>query len=236
VKLRIRLAKQHTARFFSHLDIQRTLERILRRAELPMAYSQGFNPHPRMSFASALATGVSSEGEFIDVDLTEPVAPEEFVVRANRCSPPGLTFVEAREVPAKGDSLFSLVDTADYRITLQAADVQVVADAVAAFLAADVVEVAKEGKRGTRLVNIREQVYALTVEGSLPEPDGAGLVVNLRAVLQSGSQGSLKSETLAEGLALVSPAFSDCVLVSAHRLMIYRREPRTGALQLPWDL
>jgi radical SAM-linked protein len=236
VKLRIRLAKQHTARFFSHLDIQRTLERTLRRAALPLAYSQGFNPHPRMSFASALATGASSEGEFIDVDLTDDVAPAEFVARANRCTPPGLTFVDAREVPAKGDSLFSLVDTAAYRLTLSAASVAVVADAVAAFLAQDVIEVAKEGKRGTRLVNIREQVYDLAVEGSLPEPGGARVVVNLRAVLQSGSQGSLKPETLAEGLAQVSPAFADTVLVGTHRLMIYRREPRTGALQEPWDL
>lgn len=236
MKLRIRLAKQHTARFFSHLDIQRTLERTLRRAALPLAYSQGFNPHPRMSFASALATGASSEGEFIDVDLTEPVAPAEFVERANRCSPPGLTFVEAREVPAKGDSLFSLVDTAEYRLTLSAASVAAVAEAVAAFLARDVVEVAKEGKRGTRLVNIREQVYDLTVEGSLPEPDGARVVVNLRAVLQSGAQGSLKPETLAEGLAQVWPAFADTVLVGTHRLMIYRREPGTGTLTSPWEL
>lgn len=236
MKLRIRLTKQHTARFFSHLDIQRTLERTLRRAALPLAYSQGFNPHPRMSFASALATGVSSEGEFIDVELSEPVAPEEFVARANRCSPPGLTFVEAREVPSKGDSLFSLVDTAEYRLTFSAVTPAAVADAVAALLAEDVVEVAKEGKRGTRLVNIREQVYDLTVEGSLPEPDGARVVVNVRAVLQSGAQGSLKPETLAEGLAQVSPAFGGTVLVGTHRLMIYRRDPGTGALQMPWDL
>lgn len=236
MKLRIRFAKQHTARFFSHLDVQRTLERALRRAALPVAYSQGFNPHPRMSFASALATGTSSEGEFIDVELSEPVEPAAFVERSNRCFPPGLAFLEAREVPLKGDSLFSLIDTAEYRLTLSAPSREAVAGAVAAFMARESVEIEKEGKRGTRMVNIREQVYALDVEGSFPEPDGGQVVVNLRAVLQSGSQGSLKPETLADGLKLVFPDFGDTTLVSAHRLMVCRRDARTGRLESPWDL
>ncbi|HWI65269.1 MAG TPA: TIGR03936 family radical SAM-associated protein [Symbiobacteriaceae bacterium] len=232
MKLRVRFAKQDRARFFSHLDVQRTLERTLRRAALPIAYSQGFNPHPRMSFASALATGTSSEGEFIDVETSEPVPPAEFVERANRCLPPGVRMVEAREVPPKGDSLFSLVDTAEYRLTLRAPSVDVVNEAVAAFMGRESVEVEKEGKRGARVVNIREQVYTLEVEGGSPDSDS----VSVRAVLQSGAQGSLKPETLWEGLVQVCPGFAAVEFQGTHRLMIYRRNPRSGELELPWDL
>lgn len=232
MKLRVRLAKEQLARFFSHLDVQRTLERTLRRATLPIAYSQGFNPHPRLSFASALATGVSSEGEFIDLELAEPVAPAEFLARANLAAPPGIRFLEAREVPLKGDSLFSLIDTAEYRLTLGAASAAAVAEAAAAFMAAAQVEVEKEGKRGARLVNIREQVHALTLEESRPHTGP----VALRAVLQSGAQGSLKPDTLLDGLKLVYPPLGEADLLSVHRLMIYRRAPRTGQLLPPWDL
>lgn len=239
MKLRIRMAKQHLAKFHSHLDVQRTMERALRRAALPIAYTQGFNPHPRMSFASALATGSSSEGEFIDIELSEPMAPEVFVAQANRFCPPGLQLVEARVAPDKGDSLFSLIDVAAYRLTVKVPGVLgagAVEQAAAAFLDRDVVEVEKETKRGTRLVNIRELVYSLAVETILPDPGGDAVLVNLRTQLQSGSQGSLKPEALLEGLKLVDPALAPAELVGEHRLMLYHRDEATGALVEPWDL
>jgi radical SAM-linked protein len=239
VKLRVRFGKKDLTRFLSHLDLQRTLERTLRRAALPLAYTQGFNPHPRISFASALATGTSSEGEFVDVELTVTMAPEEFMDRANRCAPTGLRMLEARGVADKGESLFSLIDVAEYRLTFSLpapVPVGALADAVAAFMAQAVVEVEKEGKRGLRLVNIRELVHGLQVEGSLPEPDGGGTVVNVAALLQSGAQGSLKPEVLLDGLRAVAPGLDSVALVRTHRLMLYRRDPDTGDLIPPWSL
>lgn len=239
MKLRVRLAKQHMARYMSHLDLQRTLERILRRAGLPLAYTQGFTPHPKISFASALATGAGSEGEFVDVDLTEPVTPEEFMARANQFCSPGVAVVEARVAPPKGDSLFSLIDAAEYRLTLlvpSAVGAEAVEAAVRAFLGAAEVAVAKETKRGVQTVNIREQVFQLAVEGVLPEPGTDNVLVNLRAVLQSGSQGSLKPELLLTGLAQAAPALAAVTLVGTHRLMLYRQNPQTGALEEPWYL
>lgn len=237
--LRVRLAKQHMARFFSHLDLQRTLERSLRRADLPIAYTQGFNPHPRISFGSALATGSSSEGEFIDIELAEPVAPDAFVAQANRYCPPGLRLLEARAVACKGDALFAGLDVAEYRLTLSvppSVGAGAVEAAVAAFLSAAAVEVEKETKRGNRLVNIRELVHALQVETVLPAPSGEGSVVNLRTLLQSGQQGSLKPALLLEGLKLIAPPIAPAELVGEHRLMQYRRNPETGALEEPWDV
>ncbi|MFZ5827321.1 MAG: TIGR03936 family radical SAM-associated protein [Bacillota bacterium] len=224
MKLRVRLAKTGMARFFSHLDLQRTIERTLRRAGLPIAYSQGFNPHPRISFASALATGTSSEGEFIDVELTEEMEPQAFVAQANAHCPQGIRLMEARHLPAaKGDSLMSLIDAAEYRLTVTGADLGQLQAAVDGLLAAETVEVTKEGRTGPRQVNIRPQVYALEVTGP----------GELRAVVQTGPQGNLKPEDLLTGLRTLAP---DLALSQTHRLALYRRDPETGALTEPWAL
>lgn len=221
--MRVRLAKTGRARFLSHLDLQRAVERILRRADLPIAFSQGFNPHPRVSFGSALATGTSSEGEFLDVELTRPVAPEEFVARTNAVAPAGLRVLEARRAPEGGASLAALLDAAEYRITLEGVDPERLARAVEDFLAADEVVVTRTGKSGPRPVNIRPQVYHL-------EMTGPG---ELRAVVQTGPRGNLKPEDL---VAALRPAIGEPVRVESHRLMLYRRDPETGALTEPWSL
>lgn len=226
MKLRVRLSKTGTARFFSHLDLQSALERILRRADLPIAYSQGFSPHPRISFGSALATGASSEGEFIDLELSRPVNPAEFLAQANAFSPRGLRFMEAREVPAKGDSLMALLDAAEYLLTLSGAALESLKEAVDRFRAAEVVDVVKEGRSGPRQVNIRPQVYDLEVTGA----------DQLRAVVQTGPNGNLKPEDLVNGLRSLSPELGEPALVQTHRLMLYRRDPGAGALLDPWSL
>lgn len=226
LKLRVRLSKTGMARFFSHLDLQRTLERILRRAGLPIAYSQGFSPHPRISFGSALATGTSSEGEFIDVELAQPMEPEAFVAQANAHCPQGFAFMEARPVEGKSDSLMALINAAEYRLTLTGDAPERLQAGVDALLAAETVEVTKEGRTGPRQVNIRPQVYALEVTGP----------GELRAVVQTGPQGNLKPDDLVNGLRTLASDLDEMALSQTHRLMLYQRNPETGELAEPWAL
>ena len=89
----------------SHLDIQRTLQRAFRRAGLPLLYSGGFNPHPQFSFATAAATGMSSDGEWFEVQLYEDVSPEEFLRRANDALPNGMSVSDAFIAPENFGSL-----------------------------------------------------------------------------------------------------------------------------------
>ena len=226
MRLRIRLAKVGLARFLSHLDLQRTVERGLRRAELPLAFTQGFNPHPRISYASALATGTSSEGEFLDVDLTEPVDPADFLARANLQLPQDVRLLEARPAPEGGDSLMAQINAAAYRLTVEGADQAALEAAVAAFLAAGAVVVTREGRSGPRPVDIRPQVYDLAFSGP----------GELRTVVQTGSEGNLKPEEVLAGLAQLSPNLAGADLALTHRLMLYRRDPETGVLAEPWSL
>ncbi|MCZ2115847.1 MAG: TIGR03936 family radical SAM-associated protein [Anaerolineae bacterium] len=104
-RMRITLAKGGAARFISHLDVTRALERAFNRAALPLAYSQGFNRRPRLSLAAALPLGYTSEAEIADVWLVESLAPQNFLEQLSPMMPPGITVVSAAEVPLAAPSL-----------------------------------------------------------------------------------------------------------------------------------
>src|SRR5580765_4058519 len=89
-RYRIRFSKLGKIRFTSHRDVARMWERALRRATLPVAYTEGFSPHPKLSFGLALSTGHESLGEYLDIDMATPVAVEELPARLDPCLPIGL--------------------------------------------------------------------------------------------------------------------------------------------------
>jgi radical SAM-linked protein len=97
-KVRLRFAKRGDLRLVSHHDLMRCLERALRRARLPVAESQGFNPRPKAVFALALALGIEGQREVLDLELTDPLEPAEVVRRLTEVAPPGLDFLEAEAV------------------------------------------------------------------------------------------------------------------------------------------
>ena len=99
-KVRLRFAKHGDLRLVSHHDLMRCLERLLRRAEIPVAQTQGFNPHPRVVFALALALGIEGRREVVEIDLAEPMEPSEVLARLQAASPPGLDWLSA-ETAAK---------------------------------------------------------------------------------------------------------------------------------------
>ncbi|WP_152052859.1 TIGR03936 family radical SAM-associated protein [Tautonia marina] len=101
-RLRIRFAKRGDLRLVSHHDLMRCLERVLRRAALPVAHSQGFNPRPKLSFPLALALGIEGRREVLELELAEPLRPSEVLRRLCDVAPPGLDFLEA--IPAPGRS------------------------------------------------------------------------------------------------------------------------------------
>ena len=111
--------KGERIRHIGHLDIQRSVQRGLRRSGLPVAYSQGFNPHILITFASALSTGACGKREIMDVTMAEDVDAEEFLTRMNRAMPPEMQLKEARAVDSKHPSLMGMVRAADYDLTIR---------------------------------------------------------------------------------------------------------------------
>lgn len=99
-KVRLRFAKRGDLRLVSHHDLLRCLERLLRRAAVPIAHSQGFNPRPKIVFAQALGLGIEGLREVVELELTEPIDAEEVLRRLRAASPPGFDWLECDSVPA----------------------------------------------------------------------------------------------------------------------------------------
>ena len=115
-KYRARVCKGEELRYLSHLDYAAVFERAILRAKLPVAYSEGFNPRMKLSFASALAVGVTSEAEYIEFDLTKPLCQPEIFDRLRRQLPKGAEILELRETSGRKSSLAAEADLACYRV------------------------------------------------------------------------------------------------------------------------
>ncbi len=163
MRLIARLTKNGTARFVSHLDILRLLQRAFRRAMIPLGYSQGFNPHPLLSFATALSTGYTSDAEWIDVKLNGDMNADEFVSRVNAEMPDGFEFKEAYAVEEKLPSLTALLESAVYCITFdEDTDEGELAKDVEGLLSGEII-VEKRTKGGMKNVDIRPQIISVDV-------------------------------------------------------------------------
>lgn len=127
MNVRVRFAKYGGVKFIGHLDVLRYFQKAVRRAGLKIAYSQGFHPHQIMSFASPLGVGITSEGEYMDMELTADYTPREIVDALNSAMVEGFTVLSARILPdpengRKRETAMSLVTAADYLLTVKEND------------------------------------------------------------------------------------------------------------------
>ena len=157
-KLRLRYAKRGPLRFASHRDLARALERALRRARVPMAFSAGFTPHPKISYVGAAPTGAASEAEYVEIGLAQRCDPEEVRAALDASLPPGIDVLECVEVAEGSGSLADRCDAATWGVELPGVPLAELAPAVEAFLAADVVTVEKRTKNGLRDIDARAAV------------------------------------------------------------------------------
>src|SRR6195952_453232 len=134
-KLRIRYAKRGRLRFASHRDLARTLERALRRAAIPMAFSAGFSPHPKISYLGAAPTGAASEAEYLEIGLAQRCDPEAVRTALDAALPADVAVLECVEAAEGTGSLADRIDAAVWRVELPGVAPEVLAAAVAAFLA-----------------------------------------------------------------------------------------------------
>ena len=118
MKIRLLITKDREISFISHLEYVKTIERAIKRAKIPVAYSEGFNPHMKISLASALGVGVSSNCEACEIELKQLEAPEVLVSRLKDCLPRGIKIVAVDMVPKKTAKLMATARAADYLVTL----------------------------------------------------------------------------------------------------------------------
>ncbi|PZG28577.1 radical SAM protein [Spongiactinospora gelatinilytica] len=158
-RLRVRYAKRGRLRFTSHRDISRAVERAVRRAGIPVAFSAGFTPHPKISYAGAAPTGVASEAEYLEIGVTAPCEPERIRADLDASLPPGLDILDV--VAAHAGSLADRLEASAWEMRLPGADPGLATAAVEKFLAAGHVEVERLTKKGIRRFDARGPVLVL---------------------------------------------------------------------------
>ncbi len=173
-RLRIQYAKRGRLRFVSHRDFSRAFERAVFRAQVPMAYSSGFNPHPRISYAGAAPTGAASEAEYLEIALASVVDPADVQADLDAAMPDGLDIIAVVESP--GGSLADRLEASTWQIDV-VEPTGGFATGVTSFLAAETVLVERMTKKGLREFDCRAAVLALDVEGA---ERGCRLLLTLR--------------------------------------------------------
>ena len=184
--------KHNDIRFVSHLDMQRLLQRAFRRADLPLAYSKGFNPHPLLSFATALSVGYTSDSEYFEIELTEKLQPEYFMEKVNSVLPEGVKIISAFDASETKTSLTALMRSAEYTVKLdfnEKPDTETL-QAAADKLMNGEINVMKKTKGGIKPVNIRPYVLKFNV---LPQKENK-VFLNITGVLTAS--GGLPVELL----------------------------------------
>ena len=154
--IRAKLAKGKEAMFISHLDYIRAVERAMRRAELPLVYSEGFSPRPRISYGPPLSVGMTSEAEFIDVEIYCEIYVDHFIHVLNKFFPPGLSVLDACAGLRKPASLTSIINTEDYIVGIDAANVDIDIEKEIANLAArENIRVLRRSPKGEKEIDIK---------------------------------------------------------------------------------
>jgi radical SAM-linked protein len=221
-KVRLRFRKSGDLRLVSHLDLMRALERLLRRAGLPFRMTEGFHPTPRLVLAQSLPLGVIGHREVAELELTEPIDPDEVLRRLQAKSPPGIDFHIANRIPLK---LTGRPRRAVYRIAIEGAagDLE---SRTTAFLAAGEVWTARERPR-PRELDIRPYVDSLSV---------ADDALNMSIWLTQ--EGSARADEVAAAIGLANPPLIERVdleLLDEVSPDEVNRTPRIEPRVRPWN-
>lgn len=161
-KVRIRYAKRGPLKFSSHRDFQRAFERAVRRVGVPMAYSAGFNPHPKISYANAAPTGTASEAEYVEIGLAKHVDPTKLLAALAAAMPRGLDIVDA--VTAATPDFVERLEASEWKISLPGVADEVIAPALEQLLGREEVIVSRMTKSGIRNFDARQAVIKATLD------------------------------------------------------------------------
>ena len=222
--VRLKFRKEGPVRFIGHLDLMRTMQKTFRRANIPIAYSEGFNPHQVFSFATALAVGVSSEGEYMDLKLTQEVPVEMLIVAINNAAPPGIVVTQGVVLKDKEPKAMAALAAASYKITqnCNVIDQPMINDV----MAASEIIVQKKNKKGKiNDFDLRPGIFNL-------ELDDDSLLMTIAA----GSHMNIKPEALLKYMMEASGKVYSRSDFHFHRIELYHNndgfkpllEPKLG--------
>ncbi|MCR5302769.1 MAG: TIGR03936 family radical SAM-associated protein [Lachnospiraceae bacterium] len=192
MKVRIRFSKHGALVYIGHLDVMRYFQKLFRRADIPVKYSEGFSPHQILSFTPPLPLGMESFGEYADVELTQSVPTKKALAVLRKKSVPEIEIMSFRQLPDGCENAMASVKAASYSFIYDdKAQNDAVKDAVTAFLDKSELNILKKTKKNERIINIRPLVYDLTVDTDAAKID---------MTISSGSLDNIKPELVLDCL------------------------------------
>lgn len=215
MKIRIKFEKTGSMKFIGHLDLLRYFQKAIRRAEIPIAYSGGYSPHQVMSFASPLGVGLTSEGEYMDIEITQSISSKEAIRRLNLAMVDGMKISQFRLLEETSKNAMSIVAGADYCIYAKSTDESLLSEKeVAEFLSQPTILVEKQTKKSVTEIDLKEGIL-LGEKRTIKDQDCYYFKVH------AGSVQNIKPELILEALyAYVQKPLSLNTL-QVHRLDLY---------------
>lgn len=213
MKVRVKFEKTGAMKFIGHLDMMRYFQKAIRRAEIPIAFSEGFSPHMIMSFASPLGVGVTSSGEYFDMELNSPMSSQEMTERFNKTMADGIVVKSVRKIPdGKASKAMSLVAATDYYVEFReglelSGDWKALAEP---FCGQEPIIIMKKTKRSEQEIDIRPWIYRFDIEGD-----------RIFMQLASGSVNNLKPDLVMEAFARFSGQELKPFALMIHRQEVY---------------
>ena len=216
MRILAQFSKEEAVRFISHLDLLRTIQRCFRRANIPIAFSHGFNPHPILSFASALSVGLTSQAEYFDVLLDQDIDPRMFIKDMNRFLPNGITVLDAMIISLSYPAPMSIIQKAEYSVELVGLQEQVeITDYIHKLIKHDEIIIERENKKGKQLMDIKPYIDKLYVL-SLPSDK-----ITLIMLVTSNSTITVKPEYVIKSLFREASINIDNIQIQYHRLGLF---------------
>ena len=192
MNIRIKFRKYGALKFIGHLDVMRYFQKVMRRADINICYSEGFSPHMIMSFAAPLGVGLTSEGEYVDITVKDSPSSREAVDRLNAVMVEGINVVSYRLLPENSKNAMSIVAAADYEVRFREGyePEEGRQEKFHDFLALPEIHITKETKKGQQEVDIRPWIYDCAVsDGIIHMQVSTGSVHNLKPELLMQSFG-----------------------------------------------
>ena len=212
--IRVQFAKQDEVRFISHLDLMRTFSRVFRRAKAPVAFSQGFNPHYVVSMGPPLTLGITSTGEYMDIQLALEMSVEEFLGMLKPQMPRGLDLVKGEIVQDNVQALMAQIDIAVYLVRLKTIlDKEGIERVLGEFLRQANIFIVREKKKEKKEVDLKPLIRDLKLIYAGSDP-----VLQMR--LQTGSKGNARPEEVISALKAFA-GFEEVPLTWMHRQGLY---------------
>jgi len=222
LKIRLRLVKNGYARFISHLDYIRAMERAIRRAKLPIAFSEGFHPHPKIAYSPALPVGATSEDEYIDIELSRSISTKQVIASLSEHMPYGIEVISACRV-VLGKSVAAAAEYASYKMKIRLGDYKcdsqftsegenaLIKNSIEKFLAMDQVIAQRKTKSGIKEDNIRPMVKT-----AVCDDDGT-----ISLLCASGSKANLRPDDFIRHIIGMSGLGEKFEFVQLHRVNLF---------------